>query len=81
MIITLHPSVTLSDIIHHTITTKRLRPNKAHGNRRCTKRATQALNPLTVGAVHIRLLHFLLAHYISTFKPVKDKKMTLISKI
>ena len=32
------------------------------------------LNPLTAGAVYIGLLHFLLAHYISVFKPVKDKK-------
>ena len=31
------------------------------------------LNPLTAGAVHIRFLHFLLAHYISAFKPVTDK--------
>ena len=31
-------------------------------------------NPLTAGAVHIRFLHFLLAHYISAFKPVEDKK-------
>ena len=31
-------------------------------------------NPLTPGAVYIRFLHFLLAHYISAFKPVKDKK-------
>ena len=31
-------------------------------------------NPLTAGAVHIRFLHFILAHYISAFKPVKDKK-------
>ena len=28
-----------------------------------------------------RFLHFLLAHYIEAFKPVKDKKVTLISKI
>ena len=35
-------------------------------------------NPLTAGAVHIRFLHFLLAHYISSFKPVK---VALISKI
>ena len=32
------------------------------------------LNPLTAGAVHIRFLHFLLAHYISALKPVRDKK-------
>ena len=32
------------------------------------------INPLTAGAVHIRSLHFLLAHYISAFEPVKDKK-------
>ena len=31
-------------------------------------------HPLTAGAVHIRFLQFLLAHYISAFKPVKDKK-------
>ena len=31
-------------------------------------------NPLTAGAVHIRFLHFLLAHYISAFKHIKDKK-------
>ena len=31
-------------------------------------------NPLTTGAVHIRFLHFILTHYISAFKPVKDKK-------
>ena len=29
-------------------------------------------NPLTAGAVHIRFLHFSLAHYISALKPVKD---------
>ena len=33
-----------------------------------------SINPLTAGAVHIYFLHFLLAHYISAFKPVKDKK-------
>ena len=38
-------------------------------------------NTLTAGAVHVRVLHFLLAHYISAFKHVKDKKITLISKI
>ena len=32
-----------------------------------------SFNPLTAGAVHIRFLHFLLAYYISAFKPVKDK--------
>ena len=32
------------------------------------------LNPLTAGAVYISLLILLLAHYISAFKPVKDKK-------
>ena len=32
------------------------------------------INPLTAGAVHIRFLHFILAHYISAFKTVKDKK-------
>ena len=31
-------------------------------------------NPLTAGAVHIRFLHYILAHYISAFKHVKDKK-------
>ena len=31
-------------------------------------------NPLIAGAVHIRFLHFLLAHYISAFKHIKDKK-------
>ena len=34
----------------------------------------QRFNLLTAGSVHIRLLHFLLAHYMSAFKPVKDKK-------
>ena len=33
-----------------------------------------ALNLLTAGAAHIRLSHFLLAHYISSFKLVKDNK-------
>ena len=33
-----------------------------------------ALSPLTTGAVHISFLHFILAHYISAFKLVKDKK-------
>ena len=32
------------------------------------------VGPLTAGADHNRLLHFILAHYISAFKPVKDKK-------
>ena len=32
------------------------------------------INPSTAGAVHIRFLHFILAHHISAFKPVKDKK-------
>ena len=32
------------------------------------------INPLTAGADHTRFLHFILAHYISAFKPVKDKK-------
>ena len=36
--------------------------------------AITAFNPLIAGAVHIRFLHFILAHYISAFKPVKDKK-------
>ena len=31
-------------------------------------------NPLTAGAVHICFLYFILSHYISAFKPVKDKK-------
>ena len=31
-------------------------------------------NPLTARAVHIRFLLFIIAHYISAFKPVKDKK-------
>ena len=31
-------------------------------------------NPLTAGAVHIRFSHFISAHYISAFKPVKDQK-------
>ena len=31
-------------------------------------------NPLTAGVVNIRFLHFILAHYILAFKPVKDKK-------
>ena len=39
------------------------------------------LNPLTAGAVNIRCLHFIVAHYISAFKPVKDGKMALIRKI
>ena len=32
------------------------------------------VNPLTAVAVHIRFFHFISAHYISVFKPVKDKK-------
>ena len=32
-------------------------------------------NPLTAGAVHIRFLHFFIAHYISAFEPVKKKKL------
>ena len=32
------------------------------------------INPLTAGAVHIRFLHFLLAHCISAFKHIKGKK-------
>ena len=32
------------------------------------------LKPLTAGAVHIRFLQFISAHYISAFKPVKDRK-------
>ena len=35
--------------------------------------AIVVFNPLTAGAVYIRFLHFLLAHYISAFKPVQDK--------
>ena len=31
------------------------------------------VNPSTAGAVRIRFLHFLLAHYMSAFKPVNDK--------
>ena len=31
-------------------------------------------NPLTAIAVYICFLHFLLAHYISAFEPVKAKK-------
>ena len=31
-------------------------------------------NPLLAGAVHIRFVHFILAHYKSAFKPVEDKK-------
>ena len=54
-------------------------------NRVCNHKAlstTQSFfNPLTAGAVHIRFSHFILTHYISAFKPVKDKKVTLISKI
>ena len=35
---------------------------------------SKILNPLTAGVVHIRFLHFILAHhYISAFKPVKIK--------
>ena len=30
------------------------------------------INPLTAGAVHFRFLHFILPHYISAFRPVKD---------
>ena len=36
--------------------------------------AARMFNPLTAGAVYIRFLHFLLANYISAFKPVKDKE-------
>ena len=32
------------------------------------------ISPIPAGAVHIRFLHFILAHYISAFKPVKGKK-------
>ena len=35
---------------------------------------TTWLIPLTAGAVHIRFLHFILAHYISASKHIKDKK-------
>ena len=31
------------------------------------------VNPLTAGAVQICFLHFLLAYYISVFKPFNDK--------
>ena len=40
---------------------------------KCYKFDSITLNPLTSGAFHIHFLHFLLAHYISAFKPVKDK--------
>ena len=33
-----------------------------------------SINPLTASAVYIRFLHFLLAHYVSAFKHIKDKK-------
>ena len=33
---------------------------------------SEVVNPLTAGAVHIRFLHFLLAHYISAFKHIED---------
>ena len=36
---------------------------------------TWVFNPLTAGAVHIRFLHVLLSHYISNFKPVKEKTL------
>ena len=29
-------------------------------------------NPLTAGAVYIRFLHFILAHYVSAFNPDKS---------
>ena len=32
------------------------------------------ISPLTAGAVYIRFLHFLLAHYITAFIPGKDNK-------
>ena len=35
--------------------------------------SAQPLNPLTTVAAHIHFLPFLLAHYMSAFKPVKDK--------
>ena len=35
--------------------------------------ARERFNPLTSSPVHIRVLHFLLAHYISAFKPAKDR--------
>ena len=31
-------------------------------------------NPLTAGAAYIVFFYIFLAHYISAFKPVKDKK-------
>ena len=37
------------------------------------KDCPRLFNPLTAGAVYIRFLHFLLAHYTSAFKPAKDK--------
>ena len=39
------------------------------------------LNPLTTGAVHIRFLHFLLAHYISGLNLLKIKSDKIISNI
>ena len=54
--------------------------NKMHANY-CISNTYTSLdqnnefNPLTAGVVHIRFLYFLLAHYISAFKPVKDKKL------
>ena len=36
--------------------------------------ATTLVNPVTAGAVLIRFLHFLSAHYLSVFKHVEDKK-------
>ena len=33
----------------------------------------QLFNPLTAGAVHMRFFTFVIAHYISAFKHVKDK--------
>ena len=36
--------------------------------------ALMTLDPFTAGAVHIPFLHFILAHYISAFKPGGDEK-------
>ena len=38
-----------------------------------TFRPVVGFNPLTAGAVHIRFLHFLLAHYISALNLLKIK--------
>ena len=36
-------------------------------------RVYESINPLAAGAVHIRFLHCLLAHYVSALKTVKNK--------